>query len=750
MNVYRSGFGFLFSCHKSLTYIERLSVLWICILLLIGDSISADPADYEAEAYRTAMEIKVDGVLDEADWEKAQPITEFVQIQPDEGKPVTQRTEVRILYDDKKIYFGYTCYDTDMSKLILNEMQRDSHGLYSNDHGFLLLDSYNTRRNAAFFRFNAIGGVEDVAVSNCGDTRNESWNIVWECEGKVNKDNWTVELAIPFSQLRFNKSDVMTWGMNVGRQIARNDEISIWGPAPKSYGPMAKYRTAYFGSLTGLEGISPSRNLEFLPYISGGVSRTEGETDLDGDVGLDVKYGITSNLTADLTINTDFAQVEADQERVNLTRFDLFFPEKRPFFMEGASLFEFGIPRHGFFSPPPLLLFYSRRIGLVEDRAVPIIVGGKITGRISNKFGCYGVGLLNVVTDDYYDDDVEEDMEPIDEPHTNYTVLRLTRDISSGSSVGLIAVNKQNSDTYNRSGGLDFAFRPSNNLDIRGLWARTFEEGISDETNAFYLGSNWRNDNLRLGGSYTDIGEFFNPAVGFVNRADIRQVRAEAGYNYWPSRFGIRNIDIGTDFDIIYTRDNELATREVDFDGDLDLESGGHLGFGIRQMKDNLEEAFEIREDVFIPVGEYDFASFRASIGTDGNRKVSGRFNADYGDFYDGERRGFGIDINAKPDARLSVDAMFDFNRIILPQGTFNASIFGNRISYSFSTKLFTKLFVQWNSEVEELSTNLLINYIYRPGSNFYLVVNQRYGTADEFIHQETTAVAKITYWWNP
>jgi hypothetical protein len=543
----------------------------------------------------------------------------------------------------------------------------------------------------------------------------------------------------------------MTWGMNLGRQVARNDEIATWGPVPKSYGPMAKYRTAYFGSLTGLEGISPSRHLEFLPYLSGGVSWVEEDNDATYDAGLDIKYGITTNLTADVTFNTDFAQVEADEERVNLTRFSLFFPEKRPFFMEGASLFDFGIPRPSFRRPPPLLLFYSRRIGLAEDRAIPIITGAKLSGKMTNRLGCYGVGLLNVMTDKYYDDEVEEDEEPIDEPRTNYTVLRVTRDILSSSSIGVIAVSKQDSDTYNRSTGLDFSFRPQKNLDISGLWARTFEEGVSEQNNAFYFGGNWRNDRLQLGGSYTDIGEFFNPEVGFVRREDIRQVRANAMYNHWPRRFGIRSVELGSEFDAVYTRDNDLETRELSFDSDFELEAGGSFGFQIQHTEDHLEEDFEVKEDVFIPIGGYDFADFRVSLGTNRSRKVYGRFSAEFGDFYSGRRRGFGIDTSIKPNARLSIEPMFDFNRIILPQKSFNASVFSSRISYSFSTKLFTKLFAQWNSEDDVLCTNFLINYIYRPGSDFYLVINQNYETEDEAIHhQETTIIAKVTYWWNP
>ena len=226
-----------------------------------------------------------------------------------------------------------------MEKLVANVMRRDSVGLRSNDYGFLLLDTYNDRRNAVFFRFNPLGGMEDTAVSNSGDSLNTNWDIVWECRSRINTDNWTTEIAIPFSQLRFEKSDVMTWGINFGREIARNQEIGAWNPAPKTYGPLGKYRTAHFGSLTGLEGISPSRNLEFLNYTSAGGSReaAEGQTDGVLEAGLDVKYGITPNLTADVTLNTDFAQVEADEERVNLTRFDLFFPEQRPSFLKARA-----------------------------------------------------------------------------------------------------------------------------------------------------------------------------------------------------------------------------------------------------------------------------------------------------------------------------------------------------------------------------------------------------------------------------
>ena len=691
--------------------------------------------------HRISEGIKIDGVLDEQAWQSVEPIRQLYQIQPNQGAPMSQPSEVRILYDAKNLYFGFTFFDAEMEKLVANEMRRDSEGLRSNDYGFLLLDTYNDRRNAVFFRFNPLGGMEDTAVSNSGDTLNSNWDIVWECRARINTDNWATEIAIPFSQLRFERSDVMTWGINFGREIARSQEIGAWNPAPKTYGPLGKYRTAYFGSLTGLEGISPSRNLELLPYISPGGSRAAGEEGAESvfEAGLDLKYGITSNLTADLTLNTDFAQVEADEEQVNLTRFDLFFPEQRPFFLEGASIFDVGVPRPGYRRPPPLLLFYSRRIGLAEERAVPIIAGSKITGKV----GRYGVGVLNVFTDEFRDEEVAE-------PRTNYSVVRLTKDVFTGSLVGMIAINKQSADAYNRAAGIDFSYRPRKNLDIRGLWARTLDDGGSEQNDAFYLGGDWRNNRFEVEGSYTDIGEQFNPEVGFVRRGGVRHVRGEALYTPWPRAFGIRQIEIGPEVEFVLNRDNELETREFVIDNGFELESGDSIGFQARHTTEHLEEAFPI-QDAVIPSGDYNFTWFQASIHSSSSRKVFGDLRVEFGEFYHGTRRGIGVDAIIKPNVRLSIQPLVEFNRITLPWETFNASIFAGRVSYSFSTKLFTKLFAQWSSDRDAAAANILINYIYRPGSDFYLVVNQTYDTEGEGIDlRNWTIIGKMTYWWVP
>ena len=727
-----------------------LMLLWMCMLCV---SISVD-AQTERElprmsAHRTSEEIKVDGVFDESVWQSVEPIRQLYQIQPDQGEPATEQSEVRILYDDKKLYFGFIFFDSEMDKIVANDMRRDSEGLRSNDYGFLLLDTYNDRRNAVFFRFTPVGGMEDTAVSNSGGSLNTSWDIVWECRCRINEDHWTVEIAIPFSQLRFERSDVMNWGVNFGREIARKQEIAAWNEAPKTYGGLAKYRTAYFGTLEGLEGISPSRHLELLPYVLPGMSSVPETEKTQGvfEAGLDLKYGLTPNLTADLTFNTDFAQVEADQEQVNLTRFSLFFPEQRPFFLEGASIFDVGIPRTSFRRPPPLLLFYSRRIGLAEERAIPLLGGGKVTGKI----GPYGIGILNVLADKFEDDGTEtSEADIFNEPRTNYSVVRVNRDILSGSTVGAILVNKQDADAYNRTTGLDFSYRPTREINLQGLWARTFETDVLGKSNAFSLTGDWRTNLFRLNGSYMDIGEDFNPEVGFVQRADIRRFRGDASYTPWPGKFGIREIQIGPEIDLILTQDNEVETQEITFDTRFSFETGDDIGFQLKNTTENLNEEFLI-QDISIPVEDYNFTSFRTSIRTSSSRMITARLQVEIGEFYSGTRRGFSIEATVRPTARFSIEPFIEFNRITLTDEEFDANAFGGRVGYSFSTTLFTKLFTQWSTDTDIISANFLVNYIYRPGSDFYLVLNQTYDTRDGGVDPlDWSVLGKITYWWNP
>lgn len=726
--------------------------LFVSIYSLISITIVfAEPSDYQIRAYRTYESVEIDGELNEADWQKADAITQFFQIEPNEGESSSEPMEVRILYDDENIYIGFICYDSQMSKLIANEMRRDARDIHENDNVFILMDTYNDKRSGFFFRANALGAIQDRAITNNGDTLNDDWDAVVACKSKIHETSWTTELSIPFSQLRFKKSDPMQWGLNVGRELMRNQEESVWTPVPVSYGGLAKYRTTNLGTLVGLDGIAPSRNIELLPYVLPGITQNTdddavNETTRQFKLGFDAKYAITPNLISDVTYNTDFAQVEADQEQVNLTRFNLFFPEKRPFFLEGAGLFDFGIPRQSFRRPPPMLLFYSRRIGLAEGNAIPIIFGGKASGKV----GSYGIGFLNVLTDEFYTE--VEDEDPIDIPYNNYSVLRITKDGAAGSRFGLIAVNKDEVGYYNRAGGFDFEFRPNDNVDVRGMWSRTFTPDMSGRNNAWYLGTRWRNDVFRFSASYTDIDEDFDPAVGFVRDPGVRNMRADLRWAPRPNKYGIREMWSGPEVNYILNQENELDRWNLSYTHWTSFTTNDSIMINVRSRFERLEEDFEIREDVIIPIGAYQFSTIGGRFSTSDSRIVSSTTGFEFGNFYNGQIRKFFVDGNLKPNGRISINVDYEFNRVNLPNDSFDANLFSGRFSYSFSTTLFAKLLAQWNAEAQVISTNLLINYIYRPGSDFYFVFNQSYDTdpTTKPVLRSSTVVAKMTLWWNP
>ena len=730
---------------------SKISLFTLILLLILFSTVSAEESAYQIKAYRTYESIEIDGDLSETDWQKAEAIDRFVQIEPYAGETNSEPMEVHILYDDENIYFGFICYDSEISKLVANEMRRDARDIHENDNVFILLDTYNDKRSGFFFRTNALGAIQDRAITNNGDTLNDDWDAVVACKAKINDTFWTVEISIPFSQLRFKKSDPMEWGINVGRELMRNQEETVWAPVPASYGGLAKYRTTNLGELVGLEGITPSRSLEILPYFLPGITQNYDddstlETTRELKLGFDAKYGITSNLIADITYNTDFAQVEADQEQVNLTRFNLFFPEKRPFFLEGAGLFDFGVPRQSFRRPPPMLLFYSRRIGLAEGNAIPIIFGGKASGKI----GSYGVGFLNVLTDEFYDD--TEDDNPIDISRTNYSVMRITKDSAAGSRFGMIAANKDESGNYNRAGGFDFEYRPNDRLDVRGMWARTFSPDMSGKNNAWYFGSKWRNDNFRIEGSYTDIDEDFDPAVGFVRQTGVRQAHAELRWAPRPQKYGIREMYSGPEVNYILNQQNEPEQWNFSYTHWISFATGDSVMFFVRRAFERLDEGFEIREDVIIPIGDYQFGIFGGRFSTSDVHVISATAGFEYGDFYNGQIRKYYVNGSLKPNGQISLHTNYQFNRINLPAGNFDANLFSGRFNYSFSTTLFAKLYAQWNTETNLLSTNFLINYIYRPGSDFYFVINQIYDTdkTTKNVMQSSTVIAKMTFWWNP
>jgi hypothetical protein len=719
-------------------------------------------------AVRSLKAIKVDGYLNELEWQQAEVVRDFIQQGPNEGMPSSEPTEVRVLYDEDNLYIGFECYDSQPSKIVAKEMRRDG-PLWQDDNVYIMIDSYNDQRRGFFFRLNPLAAQSDDAIFDGGANINGSWDCVWSSKGRIHERGWSLELAIPFNQLRFKAQNPMVWGINFGRNISRTKESTQWAQVPRSLSWPGTYWPIYQGKLTGLEGLKPSARLEIKPYLLPGISMEAETSDSNSragtlplpsnsnssnkektvlDAGLDIKYGITSNLTADLTVNTDFAQVEADQEQVNLTRFSLFFPEKRSFFLEGSGLFEMGVSGGGEFEAPPLLLFYSRRIGLHEDREIPILAGGKISGKI----GKTNLGLLDVLTD-------EKEFDDYLVPRSNFSVVRLKHDILERSSLGLIWLNKKSlgsagNDLQNRSFGLDLRFSPQEKLNFYSLIAKAGFGNInavntnSDDL-AWNLSVSWRNDLFRTRASVLDIGKEFQTELGFVPRTDIRQLEVSGQYTPWIRHWGLRNLSFGPNLNFLLNHDNELQTSRKGASFSASLESGDEFHLFMSQDYERLEADFEIQKGGIIPAGEYEFTSVSLFGFSNFSRPLSADVDLSMGNFYNGKKQSLSLGSQYKPSGKLSLFFRYGHNRIELPADIFHTNVFSTRLRYSFTTDFFVKLFAQWNDTRERISANWLLSYRYSPGSDLFIVYDHAWDTSNGLKTETQTLLAKVTYFWS-
>ena len=785
------------SAHSpSFIFALLISTLLLVPFPLSSQEISPSPLDLtevDISASRASTPPQIDGDLDDPIWQSAVPIEGFRQREPVEGAPASERTQARILYDDDQIYLAFHCFDSEPDRIIANRMRRDDE-LDENDNVVVILDTYDDRRGGFFFSTNPLGAMWDVLLTDEGRSRNEAWSCVWTCRAKRTEDGWTAEMAIPFDQLRYAESDDAAWGINLGRTIRRKNEEVYLVPPPQSYGFGGQFRTSKLASLRGLGALRPRPRLEIVPYLQSGSERDFEALDPSEqrtlDSGIDLKYGLTPGVTLDLSYRTDFAQVEADQEQVNLTRFSLFFPEKRGFFLEGAGIFDFGerVSRRGpGGGSPPTLLFYSRRIGLQEGHNLPVIFGSKLTGRA----GPYEIGVLNMTTGKKtFIDEVEEEhfvidprqdgtalfdtvdvdvIDSLDRPViydtldvdvidtlravlTNFSVLRLRRDIFGRSNIGFIAINRDPGEEtdYNRSFGLDFNLSLLEaTMNLRGFAARTWSPDLKGEDYAGQLALEYRGGDFEAQSSYLDVGENFDPEVGFAPRTDVRRFRSSARYRPLVNNPWVRRFSFGPSLTYLMDRDNVLQTREIEVSLFTNLEIGDWIGLNYQHRFERLDESFEIHEDIIIPIDDYSFSSLGIFLFSNQGRRISSRASLDVGDFFGGTRTRFGVGGAYKVNHRLTFEGDYDFNRVKLPQGDFLTNGLSNRFTYSFSPDLFIRGFVQWNSANEIVGGNFLLNYRYRPGSDIYLVYNQAWNTEDGFHQRNRSLQFKTTYFWN-
>ncbi len=698
----------------------------------------------------TATAPRIDGRLDDAVWRLAPAAAGFLQREPVEGAPPSERTEVRILFDDGHLYFGLRCFDSEADRLVANLMRRDAE-LENNDNIQILLDPYNDGRGGFFFSTNPLGARLDMLLTDEGRTRNEAWDAVWRSRAAVDSLGWSAEVAIPLDQLRYPDSEGAVWGLNIGRAIRRKNEEVFLVPPPQTYGFRGRYRTSRLALLTGMGRLRSRPPMALVPFLLSGARRdfTAGEgEEYDLDPGVDFKYGLTTSLTVDLSYKTDFAQVEADQEEVNLTRFSLFFPEKRDFFLEGAGIFEFGerVERQGAGGRPPTLLFYSRRIGIEEGHSVPVVAGGKLTGRT----GPYQIGALRMTTRaGTFVDEEEEDTLRVD--RTDFTVLRLRRDLPGRANVGLIAIDKEpgSGAAYNRTGGADFTLSLMEAaLNLRGFAAKTWTPGVEGRDRAGLVELDFRRGRFETRMGWLDVEEEFAPEVGFVPRAGIRRFKGRGRYRPRPRAGWVRQLSMGPQFTYLTDREGVLQSRDLELSAFVNLEAGDWIGGRHRRRYELLDEPFEIREGREIPPGPYEFGSWQILLRSSSGRHLSARLEGEHGDFFNGTRSRFTAETAWRHMVRLELEGRYEINRIRLPDGAFDTHLFGHRFLYSFSPDMFVRGFVQWNSAGELAGGNFLFNWRWLPGSDLFVVYNQVWDTEDGLRQANRSLQLKLSWLW--
>ncbi|MFQ5602286.1 MAG: carbohydrate binding family 9 domain-containing protein [bacterium] len=700
----------------------------------------------------------LDGILSKNEWRHASVVYNFTQKEPNEGQPVSEPTFILVTYDKKHIYFGIRCFDKEPDKIVSNEMRRDS-DLSDNDYIEILIDTYHDQRNAYYFATNSSGARLDSEIKTEGTHINWDWDGVWYSAARKDQFGWTAEVAIPFKTLRFDKKNTQTWGINFGRYIPRKREQAYWSPITRDddFDDSGKFKASKFGVLNGLKNIKQDQHVQIKPYSIGGVEKNYDKgTPVEklADIGLDAKIHLTSNIVSDITLNTDFAQVEADNERVNISRFNLFFPEKRDFFLEGLDIFKIGEETT---TDLFTLLFYSRQIGLhtdsesFETREVPIMGGVKMTG----KEGGFELGLLNVFTNDL--EYTNRYGTPRSIPKTNYSAFRLKRDIFSRSHIGVMGLSRDpvKGGNYNRTFAVDAVFAFDNNLNINGYLAKTLTPGLKGKDYNGFVNFSWGNDKFFTSASYTDIGENFNPEMGFLQWTDIRKIHGQVFISPRPKFFNLRQTHFTNDFEIITDHNNVVQYRTFNTGLVNIFQNESYFFLGYTNFYDNIPGDGFFLESAFVPAGIYNYNTFAVLYSSDLSRRFSGSITVGGGTLYDGKFATVLLANYFNPNDKFKVEANWEWNRIELPandvsaDGNFSTSILRFRTIYSFTPNLFAKAFIQWNHFDNRIIGNFLLNFIHSPGSDFYLVYNQEWNTDGKIETTNRTVLAKLTYLLN-
>ncbi|MGE3490380.1 MAG: DUF5916 domain-containing protein [Vicinamibacterales bacterium] len=734
--------------------------LLACCLLLVSAATAAaqgPPApviDYEAarrDRRLAAMPVQgpiaLDGRLDEPSWAAAPVARDFVQNDPREGQPATYDTEVRLLYDDRALYIGVFAKDPDPGQIIVNELRKDFN-TGSADGFQVVIDTFHDERNGYQFAVNPMGAKWDSQMSNEGRDNNSNWDGIWDVGTRIGDDGWYAEIEIPFKTLKFGPEAMQTWGINFQRRLRRLNENSYWSPLRRIH---QLSRVSMAGTVEGLQGLKPGSNIRVKPYALANFNKLAGvAVDRDYDGGFDVKYGVTSGLTWDFTVNTDFSQVEADEQQVNLTRFSLFFPEKRDFFLENSGVFQFGAGNTGGGggagggrqnASQDMIFFFSRQIGLSPSGdAIPLLAGSRITGRV----GGWSVGALNI-----------QQREQGASPSTNFTALRLRRDILANSDVGVMMLNKDPKGfDHNRAFGADANFRFFRDLTLNFAAAKsdTPVSRIPGTGDDWYSKSSfgYRGAVLETRGMFQTIGSRFNDEMGFVPRVGVDNAEGYLGLHLRPKRFQGWLRETFPHFQIEnFSKRNGagLESRYMDWHWPITLQNSSFIEIGTNPNVEVIDDRFAInsRRGIFVEPGRYEFKEHFVLANSNSAAPFSMNLRYGTGDFYDGYRRNYTVGGTFRLNQHLNLSLSDQINDIDLSTGSYVTHLVTGRVNFYFSTKVFVNALVQYNTDTNQWSSNVRLDIIHRPLSDIYLVYNERHDSRSGALLSRAV-IAKMTY----
>jgi hypothetical protein len=692
-----------------------------------------------------ARTVRVDGHLSEAFWTRAATVTDFQQREPAEGSPATEITEVRVAYDERALYVGVLARDSEPERVVARLLQRDrvmSAGGFGglsfagDDAVALVLDSFHDHRSGVVLATNPNGAQFDALLTDEGGQINVDWRGVWDVAAVRTAEGWSAEFAIPWRTLRYRGGEgPQVFGFNVYRMIQRKKEEVLWRGWEREGGGF--HRVSRAGHLIGLVDLPrPGLNVEVKPFALAGATRTRdpesGAPVSNGefDAGLDLKSELRPGLVLDLTVNTDFAQVEVDDQQVNLTRFNLFFPEKRDFFLENGGLFEFGQP--GQFEAPPYLMFFSRRVGIGPEGEVPILGGGRITGRV----GGQTVGLMTVATD-----------EATGRERELFTVARVKRDVGESNFVGAMVTDRRGDGPVNTVAGIDARVVLHPTLVFEGFAARSFTEGDGGDGGALLGSLDFTTD--RWGGfaQVFQVDPDARASAGFITRTDLRRSQLFLRHRVRPALLGLRLVDFRLNGRYQTTTRGRFQDREAGFTVAPTWNAGDNLSLGFTAAEVQIDDAFRVADSLPVQPGRYDADSWSVTGGTSSARPWQLSVNLRGSSFYDGDLRALGGTVSLAASPALALQAGFTRNDVEMPSGAFVADISSLRVNWGLSTRLTANALVQYNSLTEALITNVRFNFIHRPGSDLYLVFTEARGVDDDlWAVDDRGLVVKLTW----